>query len=211
MRHGAAWVIGSRVAGIGVAMLLQMALARTLPPADMGHFSLLSTVTALGSLLAMRGTNAALLRVVPQALESGRDREAARFLRWASATAGRGALILAAAVIFFWPSVADWWQIPRDRSLAVLVALSLIALAVVQFAAESLRSLHELRFASLLTGGQTGGLLVNALFLGLLLLASREATRFADDFAPVARWSGARDPGGGVSARLGLAQSILED
>jgi O-antigen/teichoic acid export membrane protein len=45
-----------------------------------------------------------------------------------------------------------------------------------QLTAESLRSFHELRFASMFSGGQTGGLLSNSLFVGLLLGSGLYAT-----------------------------------
>jgi O-antigen/teichoic acid export membrane protein len=61
--------------------------------------------------------------------------------------------------------------LPAVPGLVPMAVTGLVLLAVIQLSAEACRSLHELRLASLFSGGQTGGLLSNILFLTLIAAA----------------------------------------
>ena len=71
LKKGAAWVLLARTSGIGVTMLCNIALARWLAPDAFGSFLLLSSLLALGSMLAMLGLNAAVIRFVSHSLGEG--------------------------------------------------------------------------------------------------------------------------------------------
>lgn len=77
-------------------------------------------------------------------------------------------LVVGTATIACWPWLSEWLELPADRTLACVVAASLVGLALLQVTSESLRGFHDLRWASLLSGGQTGGLSSNLLFLVFL-------------------------------------------
>ncbi len=171
LRMSAIWVVLSRTLGVGVTMLVNVVLARWLSPADFGSFLLLSSVLALASLLAMFGLNTAVVRYVAESLGNQDVDRARRSLR----------LVLATSVVSI-SSVAGLASLgltfanerllgfPLFAGLVPLAATTLVLLAGLQLLAEACRSLHDIRLASLLSGGQTGGLLSNLLFL--LMLAS---------------------------------------
>jgi O-antigen/teichoic acid export membrane protein len=165
MRVGAAWVVGSRILGILATLVAQIALARLLPPAEFGGFTLLVSVAAFAGGVAAMGLNGAMMRFVPESLAQGNPRRAADALRMGYGLAVLGWMIVGAAVVISWPQLTNWLGLPAYGSLLLFVVGSLGALALMNLTADSLRSLHELRFASLLSGGQTGGLLSNLLFL----------------------------------------------
>jgi O-antigen/teichoic acid export membrane protein len=166
---GALWVIGSRLAGIGVTFLANIVLARSLTQDEYGKFNLLSSIIALLSLFTMLGLSGAVVRFIPERLAFGQGSQARRILRISYVTIAIVWAVVALTVWSGWPLIATEYFLPKDQSFILLVAASTGLIALLQLTAESLRSFHELRFASLLSGGQTGGLLSNTLFVGLLL------------------------------------------
>ena len=172
VRSGSAWVVGSRLAGIAVTLLMNVELARRLTPEDFGKISLVLSLIAFASGLAVFGASGAVLRFVPESVGLNQSRRAKDALAHLLAICGIGCVITGFLTWAAWGSIAACFQLPTSAELAVIVAISLGLLAVLQLAAESLRSLHELRIASLLSGGQTGGLLSNLLFLGAIALTA---------------------------------------
>lgn len=171
-RRGAAWVIAGRTLGIAATMLINVVLARWLSPDDFGLFLLLSSGLGFASLLAMFGLSVAIVRFVPESLGRG-DLERARQAMWLiccvsavtiAATAGLVALGLA-----YWGSAL--FGLPDVPAIVPMVAVGVVLLALSQLTGEAFRSLHELRLASLFTGGQAGGLLSSLVFLLLVAAA----------------------------------------
>jgi len=172
LRLGAAWVIFGRSLGIGVTMLVNIALARWLTPEEFGSFLLLSSVLALATLLAMLGLDAAIVRFVPESLGKGdvaRARHAMTLVLGMATVTISGVAALAALVLAYFD--ATLLGLPAVPGLVPMAVTGLVLLAVIQLSAEACRSLHELRLASLFSGGQTGGLLSNILFLTLIAAA----------------------------------------
>ncbi len=169
LRSGAFWVIGGRIAGIGVTLLANIVLARQLSPIDFGKFNLLSSVIALLSLLTMFGLSGAVVRLIPEQLAFGQGRHARRILRMSYITLAFVWSAVAAVAWGSWPWLAAKYALPAEAKFILFVITSAGLIALLQLTAESLRSFHELRFASLLAGGQSGGLLSNTLFVGMLL------------------------------------------
>jgi O-antigen/teichoic acid export membrane protein len=169
LRRGAAWVILARVAGIGVTMLVNIVLARWLSPDEFGDFLLLCNIMSLASVLAMMGLNVALVRFISESLGQGdvaRARECLRLvLALAVVTTTSVAGLAALAMSYLGTTILGLPDVPRLVPMAVT---GLVLLTVLQLMAEACRGLHELRLASLFSGGQSGGLLSNLLLLMLL-------------------------------------------
>ncbi len=172
LRTGALWVILGRSLGIGITMLVNVALARWLSPDEFGSFLLLSSVLALASLLAMVGLNQAIVRFISESLgmgDVGRARQSMRLvLAVAMVSITSVASLAALALVYFDTSLLG---LPSVPALVPMMVAGLVLLALLQLVAEACRSLHELRLASLFSGGQTGGLLSNVLFLTLIAAA----------------------------------------
>jgi O-antigen/teichoic acid export membrane protein len=172
LRWGALWVILGRSSGIGVTMLVNMLLARWLAPQELGDFLLLSSVLALASLLAMLGLNTAVVRFVSESMGRG-DMAAARqsmgLVLAVAAFAIAGVAALASLCLATFDSTL--LGLPAVPGLVPLAVTSLVLLALLQLIAEACRSMHELRLATLFSGGQTGGLLSNIVFLMLIAAA----------------------------------------
>lgn len=172
LRMGAVWVVVSRSLGVGVTMLVNVVLARWLSPADFGSFLLLSSVLALASLVAMFGLNIAVVRFVAESLGNRDVVRARRSLQLVMATAAVSiASVSGLTVLGLSFANARLLGLPAFAGLVPLVATSLILLAGLQLLAEACRSLHDIRLASLFSGGQTGGLLSNLLFLLMIAAA----------------------------------------
>lgn len=168
-RWGALWVVGGRMAGIGVTLLANVVLARQLSPTGYGKFNLLASLIALLSLITMLGLSGAVVRFIPEQLAFGRVAAARRILRMAYLTTVATWGGIAAVVFAGWGWFAAKYELPSESTVVFLIAGSAGLIALLQLTAESLRGFHEIRFASLLSGGQTGGLLSNAVFVSLLL------------------------------------------
>lgn len=172
LRTGAVWVVFGRSLGIGVTMLVNMALARWLSPAEFGSFLLLSSVLAIGSLLAMLGLNTAVVRFVAESLgrgDVGRARQSLWLMIGVAAMAITSIAGLSALVLAYYGT--KFLGVEAVPGIVPMAVTSLVLLAVLQLTAEACRSLHELRLASLFSGGQTGGLLSNIVLLILIAAA----------------------------------------
>lgn len=169
MRWGALWVIGGRLAGIGVTLLANVVLARQLGPVEYGKFTLLSTIIALLSLVTMLGLSGAVVRFIPESLAHGQEVKARRILRMSFGIMSLMWGLVAVTIVSCWSLLAAYFYLPSEVDFVLLVAASGGLIALLQLTAESLRSFHELRFASLLSGGQTGGLLSNTIFVAILV------------------------------------------
>lgn len=172
LRAGAAWVVVGRFLGIAVTMLVNVVLARCLTPGEFGEFLVISSVLGSASLLAMLGMNSAVVRFVSASVGLGdlaRARQSLRLVSLATlvSIACVGGL-LAIVLTFLDTKRIGLFAFP---GLVPMIVASLMLLALLQFVAEACRSLQELKLASLLSGGQTGGLLSNLLFLTLIAAA----------------------------------------
>jgi O-antigen/teichoic acid export membrane protein len=158
--------------GIGATLAINIALARLLGPAEFGTFLLISTVISCGALVAMFGLNEAGLRFVSASLAQGDCNTARAYLtqvfRWiAWATLAATTITVGGLAVF----QAATSRFDHFWTLAGLTAIGLAALAWQTVTAEMLRGWHDLRAASLFSGGQGGGPLANAIFLTAIAAA----------------------------------------
>ncbi len=169
----AAWVVACRVVGIGATLAGNVVAARLLEPAGFGLFLLVSTLIALGGVLAMGGFNEAGLRFISESLGLGEAAQAASYL--ASSIKLMLGVSLAAAVFAALGLLAFLHSdMPEsDRWLIVALApIGVFVLAWQQAAAEWIRGYGDLPRASFFSGGQAGGPISNLLFLAALVVVA---------------------------------------
>jgi O-antigen/teichoic acid export membrane protein len=178
LRSGAMWVIAWRVIGFGSTAAANIIFARWLGPEEFGTYLFITSVMAFGCILACAGLNETSLRSLSELLAVGKRPEAIACLRRVLQLAFGTTLAAAMAVAVL---LAIWQARKVTTTLSIgtllVVALGVVALGWIQIIAESLRGLHELRFASLFSGGQAGGPLSVLLALGAFLAVAT--------FAPV--------------------------
>src|SRR5262245_22903065 len=111
LRRQAAWVVGCRIVGIVATLASNILVARLLGPADFGIYLLVTTVAAVGSLLAMAGLNEAALRFISVSLGLRRPALASayalRAVGTASVTITIAAVVVAAGFAGFQIAAGD--------------------------------------------------------------------------------------------------------
>src|SRR5947209_490904 len=79
--HGSAWVFGGKVGTILLSLLLNMLLARLLPPTELGVYFTTFTLVMIGATVAQLGLDRAVVRVVSEAIAVGYPGRARRAIR----------------------------------------------------------------------------------------------------------------------------------
>lgn len=167
------WVAFGRGLGIGSTLLATILVPRLLAPRELGELTTVLSVITFAAIVAQLGLGHTCVRFLAESLVSHDLFRIRRTLRLAFSllvgaslfTCGLTALLLAIFGESFLHLTNLAWLIPLAATLILLMAWQ-------QFSAESLRGLHELRWASLLSGGTFGGPLPVLLFLGLLALVA---------------------------------------
>src|SRR5262249_1180437 len=157
LRRQAVWVVGCRIIGIGATLAANILAARLLGPAQFGTFLLVSTVIALGSLLAMAGLNEAGLRFIAGRLALGNQAQADAYFRRAltiAAVTSAAATVLVTGGLVAVSAIGK--QPAQSVALLLIVAMGIAVLAWQQLGAELIRAHGDLRLASLFSGGQGG-------------------------------------------------------
>src|SRR5438105_7619003 len=98
LRRQAVWVVACRSVGIVATLASNVLAARLLGPAEFGAYLLVTTVIALGSLLAMAGLNEAALRFVSESLALAKPDLARAYMRRALLIAAAASALAAATV-----------------------------------------------------------------------------------------------------------------
>ena len=167
--RAALWVMLGRGLGIGSTLLATIIVPRLLAPREFGALTSLLSVITFAAIMAQLGLGHTCVRFLAESLALQDHSRIGRTLRLATrvlvvaslVTCGITALLLSLYGKSFFQLQHVGWLIP-------LAAVLILLMAWQQFSAESLRGLHELRWASLLSGGTFGGPLPVLLFLGLL-------------------------------------------
>ena len=173
--RAALWVLLGRGLGIGSTLLATIFVPRLLAPHELGELTTVLSVITFAAIVAQLGLGHTCVRFLAESLVShdlGRIRQTFRL--------AISSLLLASLTTCSFTAFLLWtfgetslhltqvaWLIPLATILILLMAWQ-------QFSAESLRGLHELRWASLLSGGTFGGPLPVLLFLGLLALLATQ-------------------------------------
>lgn len=166
IRSSALWVVSLRIVGIGATFVGMMLATRLLGPAGFGEFTFIKSMIILGGTLGMAGLNESGMRFISESLGLEKPGQALGFLKSIAASVGKYSLISA---FLLFAAMAAYQLISNDYEmpwiLFGLMAFSVVLLAGQQVAAESLRAYHDLKWASVFSGGQTGGPASNLLFL----------------------------------------------
>ncbi|HMC12382.1 MAG TPA: lipopolysaccharide biosynthesis protein [Pirellulaceae bacterium] len=178
LRRQAVWVVTCRIVGVAATLASNILAARLLGPAEFGAYLLVTTVIALGGLLAMAGLNEAALRFISESLALGKLSLARAYVRRTLSRAGISSAIASIVVtVGFAALVLATRNSSQPAALLALVAVGIAVLAWQQLGAELLRAFGDLRLASLFSGGQTGGPVSNLLFLAGLCAATFAAAK----------------------------------
>ncbi len=164
--HGGAWVVVSRVSGIGLTFLSNVLLARWLSPRDFGQFLLLVSVIGILCILARFGVDRVLIRFVSEGLVKHDAKLVIRTLR-ISLTVGLASSICVALLAVAIPgSLHRFFNVPIQ--VLMLTGCAVPVFTMLYLIAESLRGFHELRYASIFQ--PHSGPLTTLLFLGALVV-----------------------------------------
>lgn len=161
----AIWVVACRIVGIVATLASNILVARLLGPGEFGTYVLITTVMALGGVLAMAGLNEAALRFISESLAHGNPWLARAYRNRAlviSATAALGACLTITLGLAF---MLVGKPVPNVTALLLLIGVGIVVLGWQQLGAELVRAYGDLRLASLFSGGQTGGPVSNLIFL----------------------------------------------
>jgi O-antigen/teichoic acid export membrane protein len=154
-----------RIMGIGTAVAADVAISRTLTPADAGVFFLLVTIVSFSAMVASFGLTAAMTRFLSEGIGRNDPTAARQSILLGSRIAAVSMPLTAAAMAtVLYLAGRGLFNIPVSGALAILLATCVLTLSVLQLAANILRSFHRSGLATLLTG-QSGGPAVNLLFL----------------------------------------------
>lgn len=173
LQNGGAWIAVGRLSSVGILFLNRILYARALTPAVFGELMQILSLFTFCAVIANWGLGTFLIRVLAQNGVGGNPRQSAVAL---TASAFRAGAITTLTV----PSIAcliwlGWTHGHREALVAaswilpILIATGVFFLAWHQIVAESLRGLHELKWATAFAG-PSGGPLVNSL-LAVALLA----------------------------------------
>jgi O-antigen/teichoic acid export membrane protein len=162
-----------RLAAIGIVFLTRIYLARLLDTDDFGRFMLLTNITTLAAMITMGGLNRSLVRFISGAMGLENHCLATAHLR----TVLRAAVCMLSSgslftFIIYWTLAP--YLMPHTSTatlLAALIAATVALSAAHQLIAELLRSLNDLKLATLLAG-PSGGPLANLVFLIVLGISS---------------------------------------
>jgi O-antigen/teichoic acid export membrane protein len=157
-----------RFLGIGSTILATILVPRLLAPREFGELTSLLSVISFAAIVAQVGLGHSSVRFLSESLALRNYPRLRRTLALATGVLAVSSLVassIAALVLWRFESFFHrhdfLWIVPLATGLILLMAWQ-------QFTAESLRGLHELRWASLLSGGTFGGPLPVLLFLALL-------------------------------------------
>lgn len=149
---GSAWVLGARVAGLGLSLAMNGLLARLLGPNRFGVFLLTGTMVVIGSTLAGMGLNRSVVRFAAASLavgEPGGARDAIRIaVGWtALAAAAIGLVLSLGSGQWFFRHVLDQ---PGVAAVVPLAAGWLFASSLQIVLTEAFRGLSRFAYAALL-------------------------------------------------------------
>lgn len=166
LRRQAPWVVACRVVGILTMVGGNILAARVLGPAEFGEYLFLFSVAVGGGVLGAAGLGDALLRFSAESLALGRRPLAVAYARRA-ARLGVFSTVIAAAVT---AAGLGAFHLASGRLTQpiLLVAVTVLALAALTWqhlASDTLRGWHNLKLASLFSGGTAGGPVSTLLFL----------------------------------------------
>lgn len=173
--RGGSIALLSRIVAVGAGLVVQMLLARLIPPQELGAYFLVQSIVVVLADLANLGITQPLSRILAQLVGAGNARGA----RGTLATGLRISVLPVAAVALLYGSAAGRWvaqsvfDSPVMAGGAVAAAAWTAGAALQNLGAAAARGFHRVGFASWLRGPLASLLL--ALALGAVMLARGES------------------------------------
>ena len=173
LQNGGAWIAVGRLSSVGILFLNRILYARALTPAVFGELMQILSLFTFCAVIANWGLGTFLIRVLAQNGVGGNPRQSATALTASAFRAGAiTTLVVPTIACLLWLGwIHDHHEalVTASWILPILIAAGVFFLAWHQIIAESLRGLHELKWATAFAG-PSGGPLVNSL-LAVSLLA----------------------------------------
>ncbi len=162
--------MAGRILGVLAQALMIFLLPRFLSVEEFGAFRQLAPFLLLAAVVGTLGLNDGNVRLLSEALAL-KDGARLKFLL-------RASLLLALGLSIIVGSVAAGWLVTNNPKITAFspawilgptIAIGIVLMALHLITAESLRGMHDIRLASLLSGGGTGGPIVTLLFAGAMV------------------------------------------
>ncbi len=167
------WVAGGRCLGVLAALTANAVLPRVLSPDAFADFAVALSIIAFAGGMAPFGLDVVVVRQVSKHLAHGAVRRASQWLhrciKMSKIQAADFGVTTALVVLCIGESGLG---LANSTMLGLIIGSTAGFVGYQMVTAESLRSLDDLRSASLFTGGRPGGPIANALFLIGIVLAS---------------------------------------
>ena len=173
LSQGALWVALGRGLGIGSTVLATIFVPRLLAPREFGELTSLLSIISFGAIVAQLGLGASCVRFLAESLARQDQSRIRRTITLATGVLAVASLITGGILaLVLWGGGESFFHLRGAGWAVPLAVILMLCMAWQQFSAESLRGLHELRWASLLSGGTFGGPVPVLLFLMLLSLVA---------------------------------------
>lgn len=172
---GGAWVLLGQAGTALSQILIAILLARLLAPEDYGAFQVIQRIIMFGALVASFGMGWAIVRAVAEALSRENNLLALRQVKSILAIVVVCSAIVDLLYLFYGTKVSNnYLHIDLSQEMYFVIVLIFLT-AMQQVLPEGFRGMHDLKFASLLSGP-----VVNLLFLiGVMSLALMEGVNLS--------------------------------
>jgi O-antigen/teichoic acid export membrane protein len=169
LTRAAGWSLGGKLSSVFLGLVVNIFVARLLPPAEMGQYFLLVTFVGFGTILATAGLPQVMVRLVAD--NFGRQRFPAvkkNILRVFFLSGGVAFSVFLLYVFVVGDRLMDQYMILGGFQLNLAIGLWVVVNAQLRLLAEAFRGLKDIRLASIFSGMNNGGVL-GALFLLIIL------------------------------------------
>jgi O-antigen/teichoic acid export membrane protein len=168
LSKSALWVVIARAWSVIATALLGILLPRWfgVNVAGCGEVLLLINLVGFAGMVASFGLPETMIRLVAERLARGQEHSLRPLLQRCWQLLALTSLVVAGATaLFFWLIGFRLFNLPGSLLLAVVVAAAILALSWQMVGAAIIRGFHEVRWANLLSGGQSGGPIAVTMFL----------------------------------------------
>ncbi|MGH6886358.1 MAG: lipopolysaccharide biosynthesis protein, partial [Geminicoccales bacterium] len=148
--RGGGWALLARAVALPVGLLQAMLLTRILTPAEVGAYFLAISLIGVLAILAQVGMSRPMVKMVASALATERPRAARHAIRVALLVTLAGGVLLALALAAGLGEGLSAMLEDGDalRRVLPIIAAMVLAFALIDVVAETLRGFHDLRAAS---------------------------------------------------------------
>jgi O-antigen/teichoic acid export membrane protein len=148
--RGGGWALLARAVALPVGLLQAMLLTRILTPAEVGAYFLAISLIGLLAIIAQVGMSRPMVKMVASALATDRPEAARHAIRVALLVTLAGGALLGLAVV---AGLGEWLSAMLEGGDALQgvlpsIAAMVLAFALIDVVAETLRGFHDLRAAS---------------------------------------------------------------